>query len=1216
MKIISVNFKNIQSIKTIEKPIRFDLPPLSVAGLFAIIGATGAGKTTILDAICLALYGRVPRQNDGEVQEVMTRHTGECWSEVEFEANKKQYRAKWLLWRAGNKPQGKLQAPKMELIELPSNQIIADKITEVKQKIIEITGLDYPRFMRSVMLSQGDFAAFLKADPKDRGELLERITGTELYSEISKLAHEKEKEEKNKLDTLTLQTKINQLLSANEIEIIQQQLEDKNKIVSKLSNNINELHTQKNTLSLIKKINEDLKNAQNEYTELQTNETLYFDLNQKINKYNNAINIQTPHNDWKRMQDEITKLHTQIEILKQSNKLLTEELSTLNTNKKSLKQLLENQKEIWVKSEPAIKKTIEIDNQIAIEEATYNTILNQNTEKEKQIQALNTEIAAIYATQQQFIFEKQTLENTLKQSTNYQYLTADIPVLNKLFVQLKTVDEQINNLNKELNTALISKDNATNTQKKVNEQLSLNKVQGINIQTAINEVEKKANKLPNYQELENEISKTQQTLNALHRQEEYSLQFEKKSEQKLKLLNNYFKSDKELKELQKQLSKNELELLNAKQCLNDLNEIYHREVSIAKYETDRNKLKTGTECPLCGSVHHPFLQGKYLNKLSETEQRKKTQENLIEDLNNTLQINQKTIASLQTNLNNTKENGENLKKEIDSLKQQFNDLQQYLPFTTNIQDTANLQQLCQQTTTKLGNLQNTLDTIKDTQNELNKQNQALAICNQKMLQLQNEILIANNEVNNIQNQILTNQNNLHTHNNNKQLILAECNTLLSKYTIDYDVNTPYALTINKLNTLLEQYKNNINTQTTINTQLLTLETQNKALQQSLENETVQNQNIKTQLQTVAQKIKNFNNSKLLLIANFIKPTAQQEHEYWINQITTTEKNIVNIENQQTAVETKLNHQKELWVNASFDLENKNTRFNEFDIQFKQKIEEQGFKTVIEIENALAISTQINELKQKHHTWQLNLNKTNTEINQLKNQLKNYETQNIKPETQILEELTQLEAQKSEIEQEIGKAKQQISANNILQQTQSQILKKTKAQQTEWQRWAAIKELIGSHDGAKFSKFAQDLTLKQLVILANLHLKKLNDRYQIKKHPEKELELEIIDRYQSDVARSVKTLSGGESFLVSLSLALGLSELAGKRTPIESLFIDEGFGTLDANTLDIAIATLENLQSKGKTIGIISHVEALKERITTQIQVIKQSGGSSIIKIVG
>jgi len=127
---------------------------------------------------------------------------------------------------------------------------------------------------------------------------------------------------------------------------------------------------------------------------------------------------------------------------------------------------------------------------------------------------------------------------------------------------------------------------------------------------------------------------------------------------------------------------------------------------------------------------------------------------------------------------------------------------------------------------------------------------------------------------------------------------------------------------------------------------------------------------------------------------------------------------------------------------------------------------------------------------------------------------------------------------------------------------------------------------------------------------------LNGRYLIHKPNDRDLALEIIDQHQANNIRSIHTLSGGESFLVSLALALGLSDLAGRNTQIKSLFIDEGFGTLDESALDLAISTLENLQSKGKRIGVISHVPALKERIGTQIQLQKRGSGFSGLEIVG
>lgn len=168
-----------------------------------------------------------------------------------------------------------------------------------------------------------------------------------------------------------------------------------------------------------------------------------------------------------------------------------------------------------------------------------------------------------------------------------------------------------------------------------------------------------------------------------------------------------------------------------------------------------------------------------------------------------------------------------------------------------------------------------------------------------------------------------------------------------------------------------------------------------------------------------------------------------------------------------------------------------------------------------------------------------------------------------------------------------------------------------------EKWVLLNKYIGDAEGKKFSTFAQQLTLYQLVKLANRRLRMLNDRYQLD-IPEEERDdsLSVIDTHMGNLKRSVKSLSGGESFLVSLSLALGLSDLASRQVDIKSLFIDEGFGSLDRLTLDMTIDTLEKLQFEtSKTIGVISHIEAMQERIATRIKLTRNGQGYSSMEIV-
>ena len=218
---------------------------------------------------------------------------------------------------------------------------------------------------------------------------------------------------------------------------------------------------------------------------------------------------------------------------------------------------------------------------------------------------------------------------------------------------------------------------------------------------------------------------------------------------------------------------------------------------------------------------------------------------------------------------------------------------------------------------------------------------------------------------------------------------------------------------------------------------------------------------------------------------------------------------------------------------------------------------------------------------------------------------------------LVQEIDQIEVALQTRQQEMGSIDAMIRANAQRAHEAAALLKQITQQSLELSRWDALKRLIGSADGALFRRFAQGLTLRQLVEQTNRHLARFQGgRYRLRKTPGLDLDLEIVDTFQADHVRSVNTLSGGETFLASLALALGLADMTGGSTRVQSLFIDEGFGSLDENALEIAIDTLESLQAQGLNIGVISHIREMKERIAVQVQVMKQSDGFSTVQVVG
>jgi exonuclease SbcC len=198
---------------------------------------------------------------------------------------------------------------------------------------------------------------------------------------------------------------------------------------------------------------------------------------------------------------------------------------------------------------------------------------------------------------------------------------------------------------------------------------------------------------------------------------------------------------------------------------------------------------------------------------------------------------------------------------------------------------------------------------------------------------------------------------------------------------------------------------------------------------------------------------------------------------------------------------------------------------------------------------------------------------------------------------------------------LGEHELALRRDDDIRQRAVELVRAIEAQEQAARIWWQMNELIGAADGKKFRNYAQQLTLDILLAYANAHLKDLARRYRLERVPSS-LALMVIDQDMGDEQRSVHSLSGGESFLVSLALALGLASLSSHRVRVESLFIDEGFGSLDADTLRVAMDALDSLQAMGRKVGVISHVEEMTERIATRIQVRRLAGGQSRVEVSG
>lgn len=305
------------------------------------------------------------------------------------------------------------------------------------------------------------------------------------------------------------------------------------------------------------------------------------------------------------------------------------------------------------------------------------------------------------------------------------------------------------------------------------------------------------------------------------------------------------------------------------------------------------------------------------------------------------------------------------------------------------------------------------------------------------------------------------------------------------------------------------------------------------------------------------------------------------------------------------------------------LEDKELKNQEHLLMLEQKlkplVEKSGIKSISLAREALLPDHKFLEIRNRHEALKSEIDKTATSLKLLKEQLQlnlEKEPEDTLEELNLVLETTQ--GKQKELQLENQEFNRQLKNHQENLDHQNQLKSNIADREKQTLRWRLLNTIIGDRTGNKFNEFAQDLTLSQLLQLANVSLRELSDRYLIDKPEEEEDDgLVAIDEHMGGQRRSVKTLSGGETFILSLSMALALSDLASKNVEINSLFIDEGFGTLDPETLDLTLDTLERLQAESsKTIGIISHVDSLKERINTQVKLTRNGQGYSSLEVVG
>ena len=1254
MRILKLRFQNLNSLQG-EWEIDFRHAAYADEGIFAITGSTGAGKSTILDAICLALYGATPRL--GEItqskNDLMSRHTGECRSEVIFATKNGSYRCTWLQKRARKNPEGNLQSPMHEIAPFTDDATklppLETQTRKTRKLVAEFTGMDFDRFTRAMLLAQGSFAAFLQANSDERSNLLEEITGTEIYGDISKKVHEFKTQSDAELKTLTDRLSGMTVLSDEEVQSLTSQKNALVDIVNQTKTAMTKIESDKLWRQNLDAYTHQIHKLEHEARDLAKQESQFAPQKTQLQRALKALEVS---GDIKKLDYQRDLLSAQLsELASYEHQLPTAEHNyQLAQKNQDERQAQAQQTETdWQQAQPLLNQVRKLDTTLGQKNQYAQEIAQQLSQLSEEL-AHN---AQSIDSQQLLLVSQQTEREQLIQA---QQQIPHATTLPQTLASLTQLQETSQALSEQVQTFATEQQQLQGDFQHNEQQASALKSQLTQLQSQISE---------HRQNLESQTSQlyhlTQgQSAAALRQQVETYWQ----THQQLAAiqsdvqtwqtnLQHYQQFVQQLADGQTQLAQIGSQRLTSEQqqqAAEQTAELLNRNlILLAKIQDlteERDKLRHGEPCPLCGSTAHPFATHQPYTP-DDTEQQLAIAKQRLDDINQQLQqllLEEHALTNSQQqrneHLQHLQAHNQRLLNQLQLDSQHLIDAQpvqqaiEALPSITasstdNDIDRQALQTLvtiikAEQTNNQqsLAALQDSLTQIEAVQSEQQQTQQRLAKLSEQYHEVLQQQTLLHNQQQHRQDRIRDiDAQQLVIAEKQHQLIQRIDKLLMPFATRDrtfsfattQDVNAQLNQHIDTLAQLLQRYQG-------VETKLSHINDTITGIEQALtrlvadQHHLTQNQHqVRQRQQALAQEISELQAQRYALFGEHAVDIVSHALIQAKNQA------LQDYQTSQTAFHEQLSRLQILQQQiASLTTSTTQLKTAQQTLQadIQQRFATLGFVDDADYRAAVLVDTERERLQQLasqlHDSQQRNHNLL-SEAKRIQQQLLDHPQTALSLE-QLLDALEQLQQQFSEQQKQLGAVEQQLAANEALKQNQQQLLDAINQQRNHTEEWKVLHQLIGSSDGKKFRNFAQGLTFNIMVAHANEQLKKMSDRYLLIADSEQPLMLNVMDNYQGGQIRTSKNLSGGESFIISLSLALGLSNMASHRMQVDSLFLDEGFGTLDEEALDVALDTLTNLQQSGKLIGVISHIQALKDRISSQIQVVPQTGGIS--KIIG
>ncbi|MDP3009751.1 MAG: AAA family ATPase [Methylococcales bacterium] len=1254
MRIVAIRGKNLASLAD-EFEILLNEGALQTAGLFAITGQTGAGKSTILDALCLALYDKMPRLPSGDgflighkneedsqrvrhndVRSILRRGASHGFAEVDFVGKDKQlYRARWQVRKAGNKASGRLQPQEMLLSNITSGLRIGQTKTSVLEAISDLVDLNFDQFCRSVLLAQGDFAAFLKAKKDERSSLLERITGTELYSDISIAAFDRAKVEKAELDRISGLMDNQIPLDSEARQALEQQRDVLTASLGELDKQIANNQKIIDWYAELKKRQDAERVASVALTERSQAWTDAEPLRARVKRVEAVEPLRPLLSHYQTAQadfiDAEEKLKVTGDLLNATDERLRDVTQQLSNHSEQL-QAAETQQQ---QAQPILKTIRALDTRLEVVKTTLNELSAEETQLNSALLAAQDEQDALLKQQTE---QRATLEQVSDWLTEHQDLHAlaaewthwnselqrytafitqhesEVKAVEHIKVTVDKNQHRLTELQRDMDANKLLLDTQLVTLEELKKQVGWDDdgLTTSHLHTAREALEVENEQIKHAQLLVNTALTLQQAIT-----------------QDAPLLascqQTRINTEQQLDTLTQQQTLNTNSLDEAKKALALIEATSHKDA-----EQLRRLLITHQPCPVCGALEHPWqTHAVQLGKDYTQAQQQRVDEldtekaRLITDIVNAQSIIMQAsnkAAELSKNVLLAQEKIHALNSDWQVL------LSEYKPRFV-LPDNLHDEQLLPLLNQRLERVTAELTHIKQQEKDALALQQQLKTAQLSFDTSKQQYDRLSSEHATLDKQHTQHKTELRAHLANIERLEKQLNEIVEALSVPCaslaDWHS-YLASPSALGKKVQEFKDTHQQQETLSKHLATVEQQARlaaqthaqcrqqlALKQvAIQRETAQQQSLVLEHRHLIEYLVGVRSSP--------QPTTADAIEQHINERLRTAKiaqqHADNAVKETSAELDRYKNQQQFW-------QTENTR--------RAEVLQKTLATLNQALERLAINhEQLSELLQQDENW---LSEQKAHIAQAEQALQTAtalltvktddRTQHEQQAVAMTEEsatdtATQLQQQKQQLVEQQQECVMQLREDDKKIADSRHLKADLDKQLHRWEQWQSLNELIGSANGSKFRVFAQSLTLEALLTHSNKHLADFAKRYALQRVPNSDLELQIIDRDMADDVRSVHSLSGGESFLVSLALALGLASLSSNKTQVESLFIDEGFGSLDPETLDIAIASLDTLQALGRKVGVISHVPILVERIGAKVVVEKQGGGKSTVTVMG